>query len=68
MKKNRKRPIKAAPKRGYSRDFPVNGDGERYLVDQIPAALWRAVKAKARREGRSVRNIALQALADYLDE
>jgi hypothetical protein len=54
--------------RGYSRAFPqADGTGKRYLVDNIPPALWRAVKAQAKRDGRSIRNIVLTAFDAYVD-
>jgi hypothetical protein len=63
----KRRPAAAAKPRGYSRAFPVDGAGARYLVDQIPPSLWRKVKAKAKRDGRSIRNITLAALLDYIN-
>lgn len=56
-------------KRGYSKDFTPRSDGYgRYLLDKIPATLWRDVKAKAKREGISVRAVILGALKRWLDE
>jgi hypothetical protein len=55
-------------KRGYSRDFKPHGDtGKRYLLDNIPAGLWTAVQAKAKREGVSMRALILRLLKDWLD-
>jgi len=55
--------------RGYSKDFAVKGDnGKRYLLDAIPAGLWAKVRAKARRDGVSVRALILQLLTDWLNE
>lgn len=54
-------------KRGYSRDFtPRSGTYGRYLLDKIPATLWRDVKAKAKREGISIRALLLKLLTDWL--
>jgi hypothetical protein len=54
-------------KRGYSREFTPHGDtGKRYLLDDIPAGLWAAVKAKAKREGMSVRALILQLLTEWV--
>ena len=54
-------------KRGYSRDFTPHGDtGKRYLLDDIPAGLWTAVKAKAKRQGLSLRALILQLLTEWL--
>jgi hypothetical protein len=56
-----------AVKRGYSREFRPHGDtGKRYLLDDIPAGLWTDVKAKAKREGVSLRALILSLLRDWL--
>lgn len=58
-----------SPKRGYSRDFKVHGEtGKRYLLDQIPAGLWAAVKTKAKRDGISLRALILQLLTRWVGE
>ena len=50
-------------KRGYSRAFrPADGVGKRYLIDNIPAELWRDVRHKAAREGTSLRALILTLL------
>ena len=50
-------------KRGYSKAFKPHGDtGKRYLLDQIPAGLWVAVRAKCKRNGLSVRGLILRLL------
>lgn len=55
------------PKRGYSREFRPHGDtGKRYLLDQIPAGLWSAVREKAKREKVSVRALILSLLTEWL--
>jgi len=60
---------KKAPKRGYSRDFTPRGDtGKRYLLDEIPAGLWKDVKAKSKRTGISIRAKMLQHLAAWIAE
>jgi len=54
-------------KRGYSRDFtPSSANHGRYLLDKIPADLWRHVRAKATRDGVSVRALILLLLTDWL--
>lgn len=54
-------------KRGYSREFKPHGEtGKRYLLDEIPAGLWADVKAKARREGISIRALILSLLRDWV--
>ena len=54
-------------RRGYSREFKVHGDtGKRYLLDEIPAGLWAEVKAKAKREGVSLRALILRLLTQWL--
>lgn len=56
-------------KRGYSKAFRPHGDsGKRYLLDEIPAGLWTLVRAKARRQGVSVRALILQLLTTWLEE
>ena len=56
-------------KRGYSKDFTPHADsGKRYLLDNIPAGLWAEVKAKAKREGISVRALILQLLTKWIHE
>lgn len=56
-------------KRGYSRAFKVHGDtGKRYLLDEIPAGLWADVKAKAKREGISLRALILKLLTEWLNK
>jgi hypothetical protein len=59
--------IAGMAKRGYSREFKPHGDtGKRYLLDNIPAGLWRDVQAKAKREGVSMRALILRLLTDYI--
>lgn len=54
-------------KRGYSREFtPRSETYGRYLLDKIPATLWRDVRAKAKREGVSIRALLLKLLSDWL--
>jgi hypothetical protein len=56
-------------KRGYTYDFtPKSEKHGRYLLDKIPADLWRRVKAKAKREGVSVRAFLLQRLTEWVGE
>ena len=56
-------------KRGYSREFRPHGDtGKRYLLDQIPAGLWREVQAKCKREGVSVRALILKLLTEWIGQ
>lgn len=55
-------------KRGYSRAFTPRSDiPARYLLDDIPPTLWREVRAKAKREGTSVRALILTLLKMWLD-
>lgn len=54
-------------KRGYSREFKPHGDtGKRYLLDKIPAGLWRDVREKAKRDGTSIRALILRLLGEWL--
>lgn len=56
-------------KRGYSKAFTPRTEGYgRYLLDKIPATLWRDVKAKAKREGISVRALILGWLKKWIEE
>lgn len=56
-------------KRGYTYDFtPKSETYGRYLLDKIPATLWSRVRAKARRDGVSVRALILRLLQDWLDK
>jgi hypothetical protein len=56
-------------KRGYSRDFTPHGTtGKRYLLDDIPAGMWARVRAKAKREGVSLRTLILRLLTKWLEE
>lgn len=58
--------ITAMAKRGYSRDFTPKTDRRvRIEVDRIPPTLYDAVKAKAKREGVSIRALVLKLLSDW---
>lgn len=49
-----------AKKRGYSGEFPTTREKRVYfMLDKIPPALWIRVKAKAKREGVSLRTLIL---------
>jgi hypothetical protein len=50
----------------YSREFPVVGERRRYLLDDIPAGFWVNVRAKAKREGTSIRALILGLLKEWL--
>lgn len=55
-------------KRGYSREFtPRSATYGRYLLDKVPATLWLEVKAKAKREGVSLRALILRLLTEWLE-
>lgn len=59
--------MSATRKRGYSRAFtPRTETYGRYLLDRIPATLWREAKAQAKREGVSVRAFLLAALQQWV--
>lgn len=53
-------------KRGYSDEFPTTGKTSRYLLDYIPSALWRKARAKAKREGLSMRTLILRLLSEWV--
>lgn len=55
-------------KRGYSTDFTPHGlSGKRYLLDNIPAGLWTAVREKCKRDGVSIRAQILQLLKAWVE-
>ena len=55
------------PKRGYSKDFTPRTDRRVMLtIDRIPPTLYVAVKAKAKREGISLRSLVLTHLTYWL--
>jgi len=57
-----------AKKRGYSREFTPRSDRRVQLViDRIPPTLYEAVKAKAKREGVSLRALVLGWLKNWID-
>jgi predicted DNA binding CopG/RHH family protein len=54
-------------KRGYSREFtPRTERRVTVTIDRIPPTLLDAVKAKAKREGVSLRALILSLLKDWL--
>jgi hypothetical protein len=55
-------------KRGYSDEFPTTREKRVYfMLDKIPPALWIRVKAKAKREGVSLRSLILGWCQEWLD-
>ena len=55
--------------RGYSREFSSTREKRVYfMLDKIPPALWDRVKAKAKREGVSLRALILGWLKEWLDK
>lgn len=60
--------LAAMAKRGYSREFtPQTERRVRFEVDRIPPTLYEAVKAKAKREGVSLRALTLRLWKDWAD-
>ena len=58
----------AMAKRGYSREFtPQTERRVRFEVDRIPPTLYEAVKAKAKREGVSLRALTLRLWKGWLE-
>jgi len=56
-----------AKKRGYSREFtPKTERRVQLLIDRIPPTLYDAVRAKAKREGVSLRALVLGWLKDWV--
>ena len=59
--KAERRRIHGMAKRGYSREFTPQTDRRvRFEIDRIPPTLYDAVKAKAKREGVSLRTLTLR--------
>jgi hypothetical protein len=55
------------PKRGYSREFtPQTERRVRIEIDRIPPTIADAVKAKAKREGISLRALTLTLWKEWL--
>lgn len=56
-------------KRGYSREFtPKTERRVRFEVDRIPPTLYDAVKAKAQRDGVSMRTLTLRLWSSWLTD
>lgn len=56
-------------KRGYSREFTPQTDRRvRFEIDRIPPTLWDAVKARAKREGVSLRALVLSLLKEWVQK
>jgi hypothetical protein len=54
--------------RPYSTKFTPHGEtGKNYFLSRIPAGLWAAVRAKAKRDGFSLRTLILQLLTEYVE-
>jgi hypothetical protein len=54
-------------KRGYSRKFtPKTERRVRFEVDRIPPSLYDAVRAKAKREGISLRALTLELWSNWV--
>lgn len=59
----------STPKRGYSTDFtPRTERRVTLMIDRIPPTLLDAAKAKAKREGVSLRALVLGWLKDWTTE
>jgi predicted HicB family RNase H-like nuclease len=57
-----------AKKRGYSNEFPTDhAKRVRLEIDQVPPDLARKVRAKAKREGVSLRTLILRLLTQWLN-
>lgn len=57
------------PKRNYSREFTPRSERRCYFMfDKVPATLHDKVKAKAKREGVSLRALVLGWLKDWSDK
>lgn len=49
-----------------SSEFPTTGPSTQYLLSGIPRDLWKTVKAKAKREGVSLRTLVLRLLSKWV--
>jgi len=59
--------LAAMTKRGYSREFtPKTERRIKFEIDRIPPTLMDAVKAKAKREGISLRALTLTLWRDWV--
>lgn len=57
-----------AKKRGYSREFTPRTERRcQFTFDKVPAMLYDRVKAKAKREGVSLRGLVLNWLKEWAD-
>jgi hypothetical protein len=65
LRDNRRMP----KKRGYSDEFPTTREKRVYfMLDKIPPALWIRVKAKAKREGVSLRALILGWCKEWVEK
>lgn len=63
------RAVRVTAKRGYSRAFTPKTERRVMLtIDRIPPTLYTAVKAKAKREGVSLRALVLGWLKDWIEQ
>lgn len=63
----RRRPLLSSG-RGYSREFtPNDATAKNYLLARIPARLWVTARAKAKRDGLSMRGLLLNLLTQYVE-
>jgi hypothetical protein len=57
------------PTRAYTRGFtPRDGTGREFKIREIPAGFWIQVRAKAKREGVSIRGLFLTRLQEFLEQ
>lgn len=57
--------ITPRPRRGYSKAFTATGKRAAFYMPDIPAEFWHRVRAKAQREGVSMRGLILQLLSEW---
>jgi hypothetical protein len=56
-------------KRGYSREFtPKTKTRVQLVIDRVPPTLMQAAKAKAKREGISMRALVLGWLKEWIEK
>jgi hypothetical protein len=54
-------------KRPYSTQYTARSGPRRYLLSGIPPTLWERARAKARAEGRAMRQVILQLVEQWVD-
>ena len=51
----------------YQTEFPKGRTPRQYLLPDVPADLWKRIRAKAKREKVSMRYVILSLLSQWLE-